>query len=272
MPILGFHPFLFMLAAVVGSSYQFLIHIQSIGKFPRWTTYIFNSPSHHRVHHATNPHYLDKNYAAIFIFWDRLFGTNQEEEEEPVYGITHPLRSWNPFWANVHLFVDIYREMQYRKGFWNKLRLWFQSPAALAHLPAEPLRPEKYAPAISGYQRAYSFIQFAISVALMFFLFAYFEQLNWILRAGMGIWLLCSLYTLSLILESNRRGVLGEGLKWIALLLLLGGFCASQPWHPLQWIPVLSVLGLSMLVFLSIVAAPTHWRAVQGDAVHGARF
>ncbi len=71
---------------------------------------MFNTPSHHRVHHARNPKYLDKNYAGMFIIWDRMFGTFQPEEEQPVYGITKPLHSWNPLWANLHDWAELARD------------------------------------------------------------------------------------------------------------------------------------------------------------------
>lgn len=83
--------------------YQFWVHTRFRWKFPQWFEFIFVTPSHHRVHHARNPEYIDKNYAGMFIFWDRLFGTFQEEQAEPIYGIVSPLRSFNPIWANLHL-------------------------------------------------------------------------------------------------------------------------------------------------------------------------
>ena len=69
-----------------------------------------NTPSHHRVHHGINPKYIDKNYAGVFIVWDRVFGTFVEEDEEPVYGTVNVLGSWNPVWANFHYIVHLLRE------------------------------------------------------------------------------------------------------------------------------------------------------------------
>ena len=68
---------------------------------------MLNTPSNHRVHHGRNPKYIDRNHGGILIVWDRLFGTYQEEEEEPAYGITTPLASWNPVWANLHYWVEL---------------------------------------------------------------------------------------------------------------------------------------------------------------------
>ena len=100
MALLGFPPLVFAVVALIDLLYQFWVHTQQIGKlgwFDRW----FCSPSNHRVHHAVNDRYVDKNYGGILIVWDRLFGTFEEEDDaEPcVYGTRSPLRSWNPLWA-----------------------------------------------------------------------------------------------------------------------------------------------------------------------------
>jgi alkylglycerol monooxygenase len=87
--------------------YQFWIHTREIGTLGSTAEAVLNTPSHHRVHHGVNPQYQDTNYAGIFIVWDRLFGTFVREREPVVYGLTKPLASWNPVWANVHVFRDI---------------------------------------------------------------------------------------------------------------------------------------------------------------------
>jgi sterol desaturase/sphingolipid hydroxylase (fatty acid hydroxylase superfamily) len=99
--------------AGVNLVYQFWIHTEVIGRCPRWFEAVMNTPSHHRVHHAVNPRYLDKNYAGVFIIWDRLLGTFEPEREDdrPTYGIVKPLNSFNIFWAAVHEWVAIARDM-----------------------------------------------------------------------------------------------------------------------------------------------------------------
>lgn len=106
LALLGVPPLVFAAAKGLNAVYQFWIHtelIRDIGPLER----VLNTPSHHRVHHAINPQYLDRNYAGILITWDRLFGSFERERERPVYGITKPLRSLNPLWANFHYYVDI---------------------------------------------------------------------------------------------------------------------------------------------------------------------
>jgi predicted GIY-YIG superfamily endonuclease len=100
-----------MLATVAGFNliYQFWIHTEVIGKCPRWFEAVMNTPSHHRVHHATNPRYLDHNYAGVFIVWDKLFGSFQPElESDPVrYGIVRQLGSFNVLWAAFHEWIAL---------------------------------------------------------------------------------------------------------------------------------------------------------------------
>jgi len=109
IPLFGFDMLSFGLAAGLVTLYQYWIHTKAIKRMPKWFEFIFNSPAHHRVHHATNEQYLDHNDAATFILWDRLHGTFIDEEEEPVYGITTPLRSLNTVWANFHFYSPLGR-------------------------------------------------------------------------------------------------------------------------------------------------------------------
>ena len=96
--LFGFHPLLVGFVGAVNLLYQFWIHTETIKRMPRWFEFIFNTPSHHRVHHGTNPRYLDSNFAGILIIWDRIFGTFVEErDDDPVqYGIVTPIESFNP--------------------------------------------------------------------------------------------------------------------------------------------------------------------------------
>jgi hypothetical protein len=88
-----------------------------------------NTPSHHRVHHGDNNPYLDKNYAGIFIVWDRMFGTFVSETETPRYGIIKPLNSYNMLWINTHGWAEMFEAMKNKKTFYGKLRCIFGAPA-----------------------------------------------------------------------------------------------------------------------------------------------
>jgi sterol desaturase/sphingolipid hydroxylase (fatty acid hydroxylase superfamily) len=109
LAFVGFHPGMILFVGAINLIYQFWIHTEAIGRLPRWFEAVMNTPSHHRVHHATNPRYLDANYAGTFIIWDRLFGTFVAEvDNEPIrYGIVKQLGSFNILWAVFHEWIGI---------------------------------------------------------------------------------------------------------------------------------------------------------------------
>ncbi|WP_375289832.1 sterol desaturase family protein [Qipengyuania sp.] len=115
--LLGFHPVMIAICAGFNLIYQFWIHTEAVGRMPRWFEAVMNTPSHHRVHHATNPRYLDRNYAGVFIVWDKLFGTFEPEVtvaeggERIRYGIVKQLGSFNLIWAVFHEWVGIAQDM-----------------------------------------------------------------------------------------------------------------------------------------------------------------
>ena len=125
--LLGFAPWMFAIMHGFNLIYQFWIHtgfVRTLG----WFEYIFNTPSHHRVHHAVNDVYLDRNYAGVLIIWDKMFGSFVQEDEEPRYGITKPIQSYNPLWINTHAWFEMFREIKRRRGFLSKLRCIFAGP------------------------------------------------------------------------------------------------------------------------------------------------
>ena len=112
--LIGFPPAMVFFVAALNLVYQFWIHTETIGRMPRWFEAVMNTPSHHRVHHATNPRYLDSNYAGVFIVWDRMFGTfvAERDEDRPRYGIVRNLGSFNILWAAFHEWVGIARDVK----------------------------------------------------------------------------------------------------------------------------------------------------------------
>jgi sterol desaturase/sphingolipid hydroxylase (fatty acid hydroxylase superfamily) len=115
MPLafIGFNPALVALAFTLNLIYQFWIHTESVDRMPRWFEWLLNTPSHHRVHHATNPRYLDANYAGVFMIWDRLFGSfvAERDDDPPRYGIVHSLGSFNPLRIALHEYYAIARDL-----------------------------------------------------------------------------------------------------------------------------------------------------------------
>ena len=130
LAFIGVPPLVALACGSLNLVYQFWVHTRHINKMPAWYEAIFVTPSHHRVHHALNREYIDKNYAGVFILWDKLFGSFQPELEKVdiVYGVSHQLKSWNPIWANLkvywHLSVDAFRT----KHWQDKLKVFFKPP------------------------------------------------------------------------------------------------------------------------------------------------
>jgi len=125
--LMGFNTLDFALMAALTTVYQFWIHTETIGRLGPFE-YIFNTPSHHRVHHGRDPKYIDKNHAGVLITWDMLFGTFQKEEERPTYGITRPINSCNPVWANFDHYSLMIKDIARIKGFLNKIKYIFKNP------------------------------------------------------------------------------------------------------------------------------------------------
>ncbi len=125
--LLGFAPWMFAVVHGLNLIYQFWIHTRFIHRLG-WFEFIFNTPSHHRVHHGVNEQYIDRNYGGIFIIWDRLFGTFVLETEDPRFGITTPVEGYNALWINVHAWFEMFTKIRSVDGTANKFRCVFGSP------------------------------------------------------------------------------------------------------------------------------------------------
>ncbi|MCX2744228.1 sterol desaturase family protein [Mangrovivirga sp. M17] len=140
--LVGFNPVVFFICHQIEVLYQFWIHSAYINKLPRPIEYIFTTPSHHRVHHATNPQYIDKNYGSTLIIWDRMFGTFEPEVEKPVYGITKELeKPYNPVYLCFHEWMDIIRDIRKAKSIKQAWTLTFSSPTRISELQEEGKLP-----------------------------------------------------------------------------------------------------------------------------------
>ncbi len=258
--------------------YQFWVHTQHIPKLG-WYEWIFVTPSNHRVHHAQNDLYVDRNYGGLFIVWDRLFGTFQEEldEEPPVYGIRGPLKSWNPVKALTHIYVDMARDSFHTARWQDKLRVWVARtgwrPADVA--AAYPRRKsdlahfEKYDPRVPVAVSVYGLLQLVAVIALLNFM--QFAQLSY--GAGFALWgmLLATTVTTALWLEGGPAGTL---VKWEYLrlgcfgLLLVAGWQGGLALLPLAAAGLYTVLNLACLPWLrSRAGAPGSSPAHPGPAV-----
>lgn len=130
LAILGFHPLLILTLHQINLIYQFWPHTEMIKKLPNWYEYIFNTPSHHRVHHSSNIKYLDKNYGGILIIWDRIFGSFEAEDpnEKCIYGITSNIHTYNLLKITFHELQNIIKDVKRAPTFKDKLNYLIQSP------------------------------------------------------------------------------------------------------------------------------------------------
>ncbi|MEM6818554.1 MAG: sterol desaturase family protein [Pseudomonadota bacterium] len=128
--LMGFDPFAVIFAEAVVLLYQTWLHTEAIGKLPKAIEMVFNTPSHHRVHHGRNPEYLDKNYGGVLIVWDRMFGSFAEEEDKVDFGITRPINSMNPMVIFVSGFSRLWREFQRAKGMMARLSVLYLPPGS----------------------------------------------------------------------------------------------------------------------------------------------
>jgi sterol desaturase/sphingolipid hydroxylase (fatty acid hydroxylase superfamily) len=193
LAVIGVRWRMFVTCNALNLVYQFWIHTRAVGRMGRLTEAVMNTPSHHRVHHGVNPKYQDRNYAGVFIVWDRWFGTFQPEEEEPVYGITKPLGSWNPLWANVHVFVQIARDAWRAHRWRDKLRIVFGHPGWKPPELGEIERPqevsavsfEKFDPTVPAPLAWYAFAQFVVVLVAAVLLLQVADRIS-LANAGIG--------------------------------------------------------------------------------------
>jgi alkylglycerol monooxygenase len=182
LALVGFEPIMFASIASFQTLYQFWIHTKFINKMHPAFEYVFNTPSHHRVHHGVNPKYIDRNHGGTLIIFDRMFGTFQAEEEEVVYGITKQPKSWNPLWVNFEYWIDLFRQVSRAKKFSDKMKLLFYAPGwkpeeeggmTLLH-DVTPKTFHKYDTDVPQNLNYYVFIQFVlILIGTTIFLFFY---------------------------------------------------------------------------------------------------
>jgi len=227
MAFLGFDPVWFVIINALNTVYQFWIHTEQINRMG-WFGLVFNTPSHHRVHHGRNPKYIDKNHAGSLIIWDKMFGTFKAEEEVPVYGITKPNQHWDPVSSHIQPFADLFKDMKNVKGLGNKLALLWNPPG---WLPAEN-GGMRFPPVVdkSTYSKfnikldrtlsIYLFIQFLFvlgGTAFFLFNFTNFDMGQNLALSGV---LIFSVLSLGLLFEARKYAWIIEMIRLLLLLFL----------------------------------------------------
>jgi sterol desaturase/sphingolipid hydroxylase (fatty acid hydroxylase superfamily) len=201
--------------------YQFWVHTEHIRRLGP-VEWVFVTPSNHRVHHAKNPRYIDRNYGGVFILWDRLFGTFEDErEEEPCYyGITHALHSWNPVWANLHIWIET-AKLSIKTASWtDKLIIWFKPPSWQPEdVPGQTYewQAPRFDPAISRFTRIYCFLQYWLVTGAGLAVVTIERDLPRSLGLTAFAMILASLFVHGRMLEASQHA---ERLEWMRIGLL----------------------------------------------------
>jgi alkylglycerol monooxygenase len=253
LPLIGFHPAMIIAISVVHAGYSFFTHTQLIGKMG-WLEYILITPSHHRVHHASNEKYLNKNYGDLFVFWDKMFGTFQKEEENPVYGLTHPLNSYSFMWQHFHYYLEMLAAMKKEKGLRNKLKIVFGSPELLD----QSLRPElekKYLPYKGTVTptirfRAYLILQLLASLTLLFLITYFFQDIGWPEKITGFVLIIITLTNCGALLEQR---------KWIYHMEYMRLFLIAGYLSYLLESPAFFVLTIGVTIILSLFWPLQKW-------------
>ena len=210
---------------------QFWYHTKLINKMG-WLEKIIVTPSHHRVHHAINSEYIDKNYGQIFIIWDKLFGTYQPEliNVKPIFGVLRPVMTWNPVIINYKHLWQLIQDAYHTKKLWDKIRIWFMPTGwrpkdVVLNYPIssikDPYQQKKYATETSYPFIFWSFIQLKVSVLLMFHFFTVIHLQNSLWNYSYGALILFHIFSFTSALDKKKYSITTEFIKMIAIFGLL---------------------------------------------------
>jgi hypothetical protein len=231
MALCGVPVSVMLMVGVVQLFYQFWPHTQVIGRLgflDRW----IQTPSNHRVHHAQNDIYLDRNYVGVFLIWDHIFGSFQEEiDEEPcIFGIRGQLKSWNPVWANLHYYVAMAKDAWHAASWSDKVKVWFAPPGwrppdVAARYPKASYDPHldfvKYDPPRNALLSAYGLVQFVVLIGANSHFLALLPKQAAVLNVAYFIYILATLVCLGGVLENRRGFQIAEAARLTATALVV---------------------------------------------------
>jgi alkylglycerol monooxygenase len=227
LALLGVPPLLFGIVALVDLLYQFWVHTEHVGKLG-WFDRVFCSPSNHRVHHAVNEGYVDRNYGGILVVWDRMFGTFEEEHEPCVYGTRAPLNSWDPLWANLEVYAGLVATAWRTPRWRDKLALWFKPPGwepagAPPHVRFDIAQVQRFAPPLNLQQRWFASLQYLGLMAVSTLFLWHADAMPW-QDAALCCGALCAAaWALGCYLQGRLRALQSLAVQ-AAGLALLGAF------------------------------------------------
>lgn len=241
---------------------QYWYHTRLIGKLG-FLEYVIVTPSHHRVHHAINKEYLDKNLSQVFIIWDKVFGTFQEELDDvpPVYGVKRPLRSWNPILINFsHLFL-LLQDAWRTDSIIDKFRIWFMPTGwrpkdVEKKYPIEsidsPLDYKKYYPKLSMKFQIWSWIQYFIIFSFMMYFINNLHLLTLLEGFIFASFLFISIYSLTSLMDKNSMAWIYELLR--SIIGIISIFIFGEWFYSFTYFSVISNSLIIYFIFSSLIS------------------
>jgi sterol desaturase/sphingolipid hydroxylase (fatty acid hydroxylase superfamily) len=223
LALVGVSPEMLLVCGSLNLIYQFWVHTRHINKMPKWFETIFVTPSHHRVHHALNRDYIDKNFSGVFIIWDKIFHSFQAEKPtvDIVYGVSHQLKSFNPIWANLQVYYHLCLDAVHTKAWRDKLRLWFKPPGwrpddVIQSHPRNWVTTktiQKYNVAISFKIKIYLLIHFIILLGLTVLFLIASPTLSLTTNVMLCIVAIINLWGMSAIQENKAWAIWAESFR-----------------------------------------------------------
>ncbi|PZR22830.1 MAG: sterol desaturase [Citrobacter freundii] len=247
LPLIGFPPLMISIFLLIHGIYPFFIHTQALGKWG-WFEKILVTPTHHSIHHASNPEYLDKNYGDVLIIWDKLFGTFAKERKDvdSVYGLTKPLNSHSFLWQHFHFVLEVYMNFRYAKGVKAKWKVLFGKPDDLDPRYRSILERKllnvrsQHRPATLAI-RQYVTAQTIFSLGLLFVVILFEHYLS-----GVQLFLISAFIVISLInsgaILDQRRWIFYLEYARLVLLMIAIGILYPNTWLITGILAVLMIL------------------------------
>jgi len=264
MAFIGIEPIIVSIVAPLHLFAQFWYHTRLINRMG-FLEHIIVTPSHHRVHHAINPEYIDKNFAAIFIVWDKLFGTFREEDADisPVFGVKKPVRTWNPFLINFQHFWQLAKDAWHTQNWIDKAKVWFMPTGwrpkdVITNHPVSTINDvfsyEKYMPRVPSKLKAWSWSQLAINNLLMYFMLTRIDTLDAYGLMLYSMFLAVSIFSYTSLMDMSKLAVPAEIVKACICILI---FMRYHSWFNADGIlsaltymvPLFVIFSLAMTIF-----------------------
>ncbi len=264
LAVVGIEPQMLITIAALNLVYQFWVHTQHINRLG-WLEYVLVTPSNHRVHHAQNRKYIDKNYGGVFILWDRVFGTFMDEDpcDPPVYGIRGALQSFNPVWANFQVYAQLCRDSYYTRSWRDKCRVWFGRtgwrPADVAaRFPAEkrPLSEfVKFNPALTYWLARYCVLQHVTLLAVTVYLLLNLSLLTAVQQAALVFVVCVTSLQIGFVLQHVKLAIALEAPRLLSIPMIL--LAAGLPPSLLLVASACAVISLTLLLIAVRQAYPS---------------